>query len=187
MPEPPARREQLLERVVDVILADGVAHLSLRPLAAKTGTSARLLIYHFGSKEVLISEALERVRQRMTEALRSLRVRSQITSPAEFLRQGWRWATSKESEPYFRLLYEIDGIGAREKRRAGGFGIEMWVEFFDAEFRTLAGRSPGGAAQSTLVLAVLNGLIKDYLATGDRKRTTAALELFIGGLEGASR
>jgi len=44
----PPRREVLLDATIEYMLKRGVAELSLRPLAAKVGSKARLLIYHFG-------------------------------------------------------------------------------------------------------------------------------------------
>lgn len=64
---PLPRREQLLEATVDYLLANGVTGLSLRPLASATGTQARLLIYHFGSRAALVSAALGVVLRRVQE------------------------------------------------------------------------------------------------------------------------
>ena len=49
------RKDELIESLIAYLLENGLADLSLRPLAAGTGTSARLLIYHFGSKEDLLT------------------------------------------------------------------------------------------------------------------------------------
>jgi AcrR family transcriptional regulator len=37
----------------------GLDHLSLRTVADDVGTSARMLVYHFGSKDELMAQALE--------------------------------------------------------------------------------------------------------------------------------
>ena len=63
-PAAPERRAKLLNEVVDYILSNGLAGLSLRPLAAGVNTSPRMLLYFFGSKEQLISEALAQIRLR---------------------------------------------------------------------------------------------------------------------------
>ena len=52
------RKRELTEAIIAYLLKHGLADLSLRPLAAKTGTSSRLLIYHFESKEGLLTEVL---------------------------------------------------------------------------------------------------------------------------------
>ena len=52
------RRDELLEQVTDHVLAHGLIGLTLRPLAAAIGTSDRMLIYHFRSRDALVSEVV---------------------------------------------------------------------------------------------------------------------------------
>lgn len=49
------QRADLLERVTDHVLEHGLIGLSLRPVAASVGTSDRMLIYHFTSRDALVS------------------------------------------------------------------------------------------------------------------------------------
>lgn len=49
------QREALLHAVTDHVLTEGLIGLSLRPVAAAAGTSDRMLIYHFGSRDALVS------------------------------------------------------------------------------------------------------------------------------------
>lgn len=175
------RRTELLERVVDVLLSEGISDLSLRPLAKAVGTSARLLIYHFGSKEKLLTNALEQVRQRVEGSLRSLAARERPLSLGEFLLMFWRWAMQEANQRYFRLLFEIDGLAMQNRARFPahfwGVGFARWRQVFETEFGQPSDQD--GAATSTFQLATLNGLLHDFLCTGDRKRTTDALHCFI--------
>jgi AcrR family transcriptional regulator len=50
-----ASPETLLAAAVDRALHGGIADLSLRQTAAAIGTSHRMLIYHFGSREGLLA------------------------------------------------------------------------------------------------------------------------------------
>src|SRR5262249_17829780 len=61
-PPPPPRRKELLERAYLYALGHGLADLSLRPLAAAIGTSPRVLLFLFGSKDGLIRALLARAR-----------------------------------------------------------------------------------------------------------------------------
>lgn len=66
MPSPKSeRRADLLNASIEYLLENGVADLSLRPLAAKVGSKARLLVYHFGSKDALLTEAMLVIRERL--------------------------------------------------------------------------------------------------------------------------
>lgn len=55
------RRDELLKAVVDWMIANPKADFSLRDVATEIGTSARMLIYHFGTKDALLLAAVEEV------------------------------------------------------------------------------------------------------------------------------
>ncbi|MGW3949754.1 TetR/AcrR family transcriptional regulator [Streptomyces sp. NPDC004752] len=57
------RRTELLDACYAYLLEHGLLGLSLRPLAAATGTSPRVLLYLFGSKDELLRELLARARR----------------------------------------------------------------------------------------------------------------------------
>jgi len=183
MAETIERREELLQKIVDVLLTEGIAELSLRPLSAAVGTSARLLIYHFGSKEALIAAALEQVRSRISKAVSELLEHRQAGSLEEFLRVFWKWAIEETNQSYFRLLFEIDGLSmhegkivAQKDRVAGATG---WVKLFEKSAEKLANTAERQSGAATVIVAALNGLLHDYFATGDLKRTTAGLEFLV--------
>ena len=57
-------KERLLEAVVEVALTTGIADKSLRAIAEAAGTSHRMLIHHFGSREGLLVEVSKAVEAR---------------------------------------------------------------------------------------------------------------------------
>jgi AcrR family transcriptional regulator len=59
-----ARRDELLDQVTDHVLAHGLIGLTLRPLAAAIGTSDRMLVYHFGSRDQLVTDVVVRTSDR---------------------------------------------------------------------------------------------------------------------------
>lgn len=59
-----SRRDALLDLVTDHVLERGLVGLTLRPLAAAIGTSDRMLIYHFGNRDSLISAVVARAGER---------------------------------------------------------------------------------------------------------------------------
>lgn len=103
------RRVELLDASYAYVLEHGLTGLSLRPLAAATGTSPRVLLYLFGSKDNLLRELLARAR------------REQVTMVAAALDPGtvagrdgfdalvdrlWHWLSAPEQRPTVRLTYE---------------------------------------------------------------------------------
>ncbi|HET6868164.1 MAG TPA: TetR/AcrR family transcriptional regulator, partial [Solirubrobacteraceae bacterium] len=62
-------RERLLDGAIDYVAQHGLSDVSLRTLAAALGTSHRMLIHHFGSKERLWVEIVRTVEARQRELL----------------------------------------------------------------------------------------------------------------------
>jgi AcrR family transcriptional regulator len=164
MPRPvdPHRRAAVLARAADYVLARGLAGLSLRPLAKALGTSTRMLLYDFGSKEQLIHEILAEIRRR-EESL--------LEAEVHTLDDVWRWIAAPEREPFLRLFFEIY-VGSLGRKEAEPL-VRDWLEFLRTSWRP-----PVDDATATLMVAVVRGLLLDRLATGDRDRTDSALHRF---------
>lgn len=181
MPKRRSARETLRAAVADYLLENGLADLSLRPLAAAAGTSARMLVYHFGSKEGLIAEAMAEIRSRQRTLAERWIARHPKASPEELLRFVWSWITAPEHEPYLRLFLEVLGRGVRKGEHFAEFSratFEEWVDW--AERRAgRAGRTVETArARAILTVATVRGLAFYYLATKDRRGARAALRAF---------
>ncbi|MEA2342505.1 MAG: hypothetical protein QOF63_674 [Thermoanaerobaculia bacterium] len=177
------RREQLLDATVDYLLENGAAGLSLRPLAAAIGTKARLLIYHFGSRDVLISSALSVLLRRIQLAF--LEMHSHATLDRTLI-GFWRWATDKPNEPYLRLFFEVHGLAIREPERYGQYlrgAIDSWKELLSQRLDKRRMTARRREELATLIIATVDGLLLDYLATGEKERTTRALTMFLRTLK----
>lgn len=174
-----ARREELLEATADYLLANGVASLSLRPLAAAIGSKARLLVYHFGSRERLLIEAMSLIRARAKQALETSMARTLGECETdEVVRWLWKWSTSRRNRPYLRLLFEVHGLALQDPKQYASYlrgAIETWIELVAAALRRRYG--PAGALTvATLVVGTIDGLLLDYLSTGNLRRTTRAVD-----------
>jgi AcrR family transcriptional regulator len=178
-------RGQLLSRAVDHIAEHGVGALTLRGLAAGIGTSHRMLIYHFGSKEGLLVEVVREVESRQRAALTTLDL-DPANSLADTIRAMWRRLADPALWPYERLFFEMYGQAVQGYPGTAGLlegVVDSWLDL-NVE---LAARwdVPAEVARThaRLGLAVIRGLLLDLLATGDRAGTDAALETFAAGYE----
>ncbi len=168
--EQETRREELLAGLLGYIRTNGVADLSLRPLADALGTSPRMLIYHFGSKEQMLVEALKRSRETQFERLRQWSAAHLLP---EVMRRYWQWASSHEFEPYTRLFFEVIGLALQGKPGTEGVVPAIVEESMDLFCPRLieVGCEPGFAREEVgLAIATVRGLLIDVLATGDRER-----------------
>jgi AcrR family transcriptional regulator len=171
-----ARRALLLERCYAYVLEHGLASVSLRPLAAAVGSSPRVLLFLFGSKDELVRALLARARAEEIElpALGS----AAAGLPAAAL-EVWAWLAAERHrgllrlwvESYARSLIEPDGPWGTFAQET----VEDWLGLLAAAQPAAERETEAGIAQRTLVLAVLRGALLDLLATGDRDRTTRAI------------
>jgi AcrR family transcriptional regulator len=175
-----ARRAGLLSLAADYVLEGGLSGLSLRPLAAALGTSGRMLVYYFGSKDQLVLDVLAEVRRRKYEDLGLRR------NDERALARYWDWARSPEGQRYLRLVYEVYGLSLHEGARFGAFLAEETAEVLDVITEGLRQAGVSGARArmlSTYTFAALRGLELDLLATGDDARVHEAFQAFEADLE----
>jgi len=181
MPRPKSqRREDLLNASIEYLLENGVADLSLRPLAAKVGSKARLLVYHFGSKDALITDAMLVVRERVQENFAALVRNSRDRKPSEIVQAFWAWATSKQHERYLRLFFEVHGLALQNPKQYGRYlkgAFTSWVELMGAVLPATLSQTQR-RAQASLAVGTVVGLMLDYLSSGDKKRTSDAVAEF---------
>lgn len=178
------RRATTLAAATDYVLDHGLAELSLRPLAGALGTSTRMLLYDFGTKEELIMAVLSEARRRES-ALLAEHLETTRASAAELVRVIWGWLSAPEQAPFLRLFFEVyvQAMNHPEVYSARGRAmVTDWLDQFGSIF-VLSRRDQADTTAATLVIAAVRGLTLDRLSTGDERRTDRALELFAQLLE----
>lgn len=186
---PSARKIELLEAAYRYALAHGLSDLSLRPLAAAIGTSPRVLLFLFGSKDGLVRALLARARTDELALLERLRDGdTHAAGLATAVEKVWSWLVAVEHRPlltlwaeaYARSLVEPDGAWAG----FAGETVEDWLDVLAKSQPAHEKDAETGAAARTLALAVLRGALLDVLATGDIERVTAAVHRHVRQLRG---
>ncbi|HEX9259610.1 MAG TPA: TetR/AcrR family transcriptional regulator [Acidimicrobiales bacterium] len=182
-------REKLLESVIAELDRRGISQRSLRDIAAAVGTSHRMLIHHFGSRDGLLVAVVEAV-----EA--GERQRSQVVAvpegehPADALVRTWRRLSAPRQAGRERLFFEcyVRALqGEQPFSRLLPDAVTSWVEAASSPAIEAGRDGQRARAAARLGLAVVRGLLLDLLATGDRKGTTDALELFAASLRTPAR
>jgi AcrR family transcriptional regulator len=181
MPRPSTdTRERLLVAAVDYAAEHGLADLSLRALAAGLGTSHRMLIFHFGSKEGLLVEVVRAVEAQQRALLEQLRADPE-QDLLDQLRTFWQHLTSPALWPYERLFFEVYAQGLQGKQPATRLledAIQAWLTPI-ADLLASQGVPPDEArAEARLAIAATRGLLLDLLATGDLAAVDAAMDRF---------
>jgi len=178
----PERKADVLNAMADYLLGNGLADATLRPAASKLGTSARMLLYHFGSKEELLVAALAEVRRREIEMLTREMTRHPARSPAEAIHRIWRWYASPLRAPYLRLFFEAWGVSLRRPYLFKGFLENVRKDLLPLFEEVLVQRGyprRHAAAIATFIIGAFRGLLLDMVANDDRDRLDDAVEIFV--------
>jgi AcrR family transcriptional regulator len=180
----PARREELLAAVSTFLLEKGLGEFSLRRAADAAGTSAQLLVHYFGTRERLVSEALTGI---SVTWLGNVFDRDMgVGAFDELFWQNWHSFTTEEYLQHLRLMYEVLSAAFRQpgKFQAVLDSITVrWQTRFEESLTAIAVPPATSRRISTMYIAVLRGLLLDFLATGDKARIDDAAGLVLENLK----
>ncbi|MFC4950862.1 TetR/AcrR family transcriptional regulator [Pseudonocardia sp. GCM10023141] len=174
-------RDDLLAAALDYVTAHGIGETSLRALATELGTSHRMLIYHFGSREGLLVAIVQAVEQQQRDLLAALATDPDLP-PLELGRRFTEQLFDPALWPSERLFFELYGQALQGRPHAVALldgVVENWLEPI-GELVVRLGVPPEQArAHARLSIAVSRGLLLDLLATGDVDGVRAAAEVYL--------
>jgi AcrR family transcriptional regulator len=129
----PPIRDRLLAAMAAHVLRHGLTGASLRPLARAAGTSDRMLIYHFGSKDRLVAALLLRLADDFRDLLETLTPAGRFPSADAAVTRIVAAQMRPEMADYLRLWLEIvaaagrGGTAHRDTGRAILTHLEGWL------------------------------------------------------------
>jgi len=169
---PSQARERLLEAAVEQALQGGIIGQSLRQVAAAIGTSHRMLLYHFGSRDGLLAAICNTINESVTGSL------DRWGDP----RALFRHFTDPEAWPWDRLFIELyahalfGGPGSDEFFEAS---VHRWIDGLAGQLVEQGGDEATARIRARLHLAVARGLLLDLLATEERDEVDQAFEHYL--------
>lgn len=173
------KRAELLEQVVHHLQHDGLAQMSLSPLAEAVGTTKRMLLYYFGSRENLVAQALIANRPDVHALFDDVHDTAGLRGAGHAL---WEAMTVGEQSGAVRMLLQLLSLATSDPDQYGELAadtVEVMIGPIAAAYVRL-GHSPQQAqAGATLLVSGLRGLCQDRLVTHDAARTDAAARRLI--------
>ena len=166
-------RRQLLDKLVEEFARGGIGDRSLRDVAAAVGTSHRMLLHHFGSREELLIAIVEEAELRQMALVPELPM-----NPAEGFAAMWADLRRPELRHLERLFFECYSRAAQGEKpftRIVPGAVDGWLREVDAA----AAGVPYDGAMARLGLAVTRGLLLDLVATEDEAGVDAAAQAFV--------
>ena len=170
-------RERLLTSVIEHFARAGIGDTSLRGIAEAVGTSHRMLIYHFGSREGLLAEVTREVEARQRAVMTA--TYDDGLEPLEAAAKYWE-DTVEATLHYGPLFFELAAHATQGKPHAAALREELIGSWLPSVVQLcLAIGIPEDQAEphARLALAGARGLLLDLLITGDRAQTTRAADL----------
>jgi AcrR family transcriptional regulator len=153
--------------------------MSLRPLAEAIGSSPRVLLFLFGSKDGLVRELLTRAREAELAMLKTVAEQRHIDL-ADAAAWLWQWLSDAQHRDLLYLWVEAYGRSLTTPEGPwGGFAestVRDWLQLLQEHQPEAFRSTTAGAQQRTRILATLRGALLDLLATGETARVTAAVE-----------
>ncbi len=179
-----AHRAQLLTDIAEYMLANGYAGISLRPLAKAVGSSPRVLLYYFKSKENLAALALASARERQRLEFEKLQGRD-FCSGSERCRAIWAAMSAPKARANFRLFFEVYGLALQDRRRFATFlrtAVHDWLRFIERPYLEAGASAADARTAATVLLAGFRGFMLDLCASGDRGRVNRAVNAWLSTL-----
>src|SRR5215212_7033943 len=128
MARPPdlERRQELLDAVVKECAERGIGDRSLRDVAAAVGTSHRMLLHHFGTRNELLLAIVDEVERRQRTLLPELPI-----EPAAVITAMWADLRRPELRPFERLFFECYARGVQGEQpfaRMVPAAVNSWLD-----------------------------------------------------------
>ncbi|MFJ6509322.1 TetR/AcrR family transcriptional regulator [Streptomyces sp. NPDC091879] len=192
MPRPKdlAKRKELLHGVRAYVLEHGLTGLSLRPLARALGTSDRMLLHYFGTKERLVAEALTWDATRPFLRARPLLEGAEAPRDAAALRglmeDVWQQLRAPERRVVLRLYLELMAASLHDPDRYGPLVRQVltdWTDLLTPAFAGLGLTPERARTEATLLVSATFGLLVSPLTDNRWETADAAFRTLLNRLQ----
>ena len=170
-------RGRLLDGAVDHFGRNGIGDTSLRGIAEALGTSHRMLIYHFGSREGLLAEVTREVEARQRAVMTA--TYDTDLPPLEAAARYWE-QTVEATLRYGPLFFELAAHAMQGKEHAAALRDELiasWLPSVTDLCRAIGIPEAQAETHARLALGAARGLLLDLLVSGRREEVARAADL----------
>ncbi len=170
-------RQRLLDAAVDHCGRNGIGDTSLRGLAEALGTSHRMLIYHFGSREGLLAEVTRAVEARQRAVMAA--TYDTDLPPLEAAAKYWE-ETVDATLRYGPLFFELAAHAMQGRPHAASLREELiaaWLPQVTELCRAIGIPDDQAETHARLALGAARGLLLDLLVSGEREKVARSADL----------
>lgn len=164
------KRRELLAAAATVLARTGVIDTSLRALAGELNTSARMLVYYFGSKEQLILEVLTRQQRAAIPETSEVDLPTSIEAHRQWCFEDWHACTRGERRDTLRIVEQVFGAACGHDSPYREYTWEtLTLLTRNSRARLIALGMPVHVAEtrSRIALAAFQGMLIEYFTAPD--------------------
>jgi AcrR family transcriptional regulator len=174
-PTEPQKKEELLERCLAAAIELGALDSSINAIAKRIGSSGRMLVYHFGSKQELERQLISLLETRLREKLWSFQGVSLEGADclAEPLLEMWRHFTSPEMQGLLKLTMELNQRAIQGDSETQRFLEQESQKWVDSLFNLTNDKTT-----ALSLFHLFQGAILDFLTTGNAQRGQQTIKAF---------
>jgi AcrR family transcriptional regulator len=174
-PIEPEKKQALLEQCLEAAIVSGVIDFSINTIAKNIGTSGRMLVYHFGSKQELERQLITLLEIRLREKLwsfdsLSLGVSDSLSAP---LLAMWHHLTSPEMHGLLKLTMDLN-----QRATQGDLETQRFLEGENQQWVDSLSKLTNDQTTALVLLHLFQGAILDFLTTGNADRGQNSIQNF---------
>ncbi|MBD2111125.1 MULTISPECIES: TetR/AcrR family transcriptional regulator [Cyanophyceae] len=178
-PTEPQKKAELLEKCLEVAIETGALDASINAIAKRIGTSGRMLVYHFGSKQELERQVIARLEVRLRAQLQSLQSTAvaDADTVAESLLAMWQQFTTPAMQGWLKLTMDLNlraMQGDAETQQFLERETQQWIESLTVLI--------GDEAVARSLFHLFQGATLDFLTTGNAQRGEQSIKAFLDGM-----
>lgn len=179
-----SHRDRLIEGALASLQENGYARTTARDIAAAADANLASIGYHFGSKEALLNEALQRAFEQWTRRIGELAMAAEGASPLERMAISWRAMLASFSEHRQLLVSFVDAMAQAAhsdelREQLAGHYQAIRAQVADMVRVSLgepaAQLGPAPDVVASFLIAVCDGFVLQWLL--DPQRTPTGEEL----------
>ena len=175
--EKDSKAAEMLPSIAQLFRERGAESFSLAEIAGELGTSSRMLIYHFGSRDELLGRVLNIVR-RETIAILSDPPPDQV---GEAIQRWWDYYSAREHLADMQLFFHLASRSFEEPESFTDFtstAVVGWADFFARAIEGEGVEAEAADSLARLAIAAMRGIMVDYLITADLESAERSVEAF---------
>lgn len=170
-------RETLLDAALGVVATEGLHRLSFGRVASRVGTSDRVVVYYFPTKDALVEAVLAAVGDSLRAGLAGALDQTSATDHLDLVRRAWAVVRTPEAQAPIAAYVEAIGLaaaGVAPYTSMVGEVVASWTGWFEQHLEGSAARR---RSQAMAALTVLDGLLLVRVAGGPDLADEAARAL----------